>query len=56
MTSTYTWTGAASTQLDAEDIAKRRARDDGFRWLMVHRSHRAVLAGEWTVILVVEKA
>ena len=55
MSSTYTWTGPAPSQLDAEDIAKRRARDDGYRSLMVHRSHRAVIAGQWTVTLVVER-
>jgi hypothetical protein len=53
--STYTWTGPAPSQLDAEDIAKRRAREDGYRTVGVDRSHRAVLAGQWTVVLLVER-
>jgi hypothetical protein len=58
MTGTYTVTVTyATTQLDAEDIAKRRALADGYRCLLVLRSHRIGLptSTAWSVEMVVEK-
>lgn len=39
MTSTYSLTVEATGSTDAADIAKRRARDDGFRVRTVARVH-----------------
>lgn len=48
---------AKDGQRDAEDIAKRRAWDDGYKALLVVRSHRVGLptSTTWAVELVVEK-
>lgn len=57
MTSLYAVTVDADNGKDAEDIARRRAREDGFTVVQLVRAFRsAPLAGRrWTVELAVER-
>ena len=49
------YTVPVALELDAIDMAKRRAADDGLRVLSVGRVFRGVISGTWTVYLRVER-
>lgn len=57
MTSTYTLTVQADSPEDAQDIAKRRARDDGYAVRTVRRVVRLAHLGPraWSVELAVTR-
>jgi hypothetical protein len=55
VTSEYSISVTATTPEDAADIAKRRARDDGYVVVTVKRVVRGILPGRWSVQLAVRK-